>query len=162
MSYDIYIGNAELESEWPGEDGPVAEWTVKGHAEPDAPTFPGDFMTLNGNSRHPGYSQWADFCRQVGLYDLFFAEWEGLMCEHPGIAVLKPEHLAVVKAARELWSAQRPSAIAGWDFDPIFGGKNSVDDGVRGRDGNLARLLWLEWWMDWTLRTCERPALHNR
>ncbi len=175
MSYDIYIGNAELLSEWPGEDDePVAEWTVNSHAEDAAPSFPFDTMTANGNSRHPGYSQWGDFCREAGLYDLFFGveygdppgfgrerpREGGLMRHHPGIAPLTPAILATVTAARQRRQEQHPDAVPGWDFSSWQ--KPELDDGVRGRDHILARLLWLEWWMDYALRTCERPAIYNR
>jgi hypothetical protein len=28
-------------------------------------------------------------------------------------------------------------------------------------DGNLARLRWLEWWVDWALKNCKLPAVGN-
>lgn len=160
MSYDIYIGNAELETPDPDEDGGVltARMIVRHHEEPDAPTFPGDETTKNGNSRHPGYLQWDNFCGTAGLRALFFDEATGLMREHPGTVALGPEHLATVRSARERWERRHPGAVPGWDWPGYPAG---ADDGVRGRDGVLARLLWLEWWMDYALRTCERPAIHN-
>jgi hypothetical protein len=166
MSYDIYIGNAELESEW-SDDEVRAEWIVNGHAEPDAPVFAFDVMTKNGNSRHPGYSQWANFCRQAGLHALFFGSPDdgrshegGLMSNHPGVARLDASILGLITAARIRWQATHPDAIPGFDYDPMW--LKEQDDGVRGRDDVLARLLWLEWWMAWALRTCERPAIYNR
>jgi hypothetical protein len=169
VSYSILIGNAELESAWPGDDEPEARWVVNAHEEPDALTFPFDGMTGNSNGRHPGYGQWADFCRASGLYALFYGIAEpdgrrhagGILSRHPGIVPLTPDMFATVRAARERWLARHPNAIPGWDYPEHFPGRDEVDDGVRGRDATLARLLWLEWWMDWALRTCERPAVHN-
>lgn len=171
MSYSIYIGNAVLESEWASEYGePRAEWVVRPHAEVDAPTFPHDGMTGNGNGRHPSYSQWAEFCRLTGLHGLFYGVDEpdgrrhdgGILSRHPGIVPLTPDMLATVREACERWREAHPGAVPGWDFDPTFPPADAQDDGVRGRDSILARLLWLEWWMDWALRTCERPAIYNR
>ncbi len=159
MSYDIYIGHAELESEWPGDYEPIANWTVSGHAEDDAPAFPFDIMSQRGNSRHPGYTQWGAFCDEAGLRAMFFDDETGLMRRHPGTFPLEPHHLATVRDRKARWMAAHPNAIPGFDWsDPT---PREKDDGVRGRDGILARLLWLEWWMDWALRTCERPAIHN-
>lgn len=164
MSYDIYIGNAE-QTALELEDG---EWscvwngvTVPGMARTDAPTFPHDDMTGNGNSRHPGYSQWGEFCRETGLHALFFDKEDGLMRRHPGTFALTPSHLATVREALAHWKSSHPDAVPGWDYTPGWTGPKYEDDGVRERDGVLARLLWLEWWMDYALRNCPRPAIHN-
>lgn len=162
MSYDIYIGNAEP-TELDEDDGEYRcacnGVCVAGVALPDAPSFPFDRMTANGNSRHPGYSQWAEFCDTARLHDLFHGKESGLMRQHPGTFALSREHLATVRSRREEWQARHPDAIPGWDWSiPQLDGD---DDGVRGRDHILARLLWLEWWMDWALTNCERPAIHN-
>jgi hypothetical protein len=120
----------------------------------DAPTFPHDEMTGKGNYRYPGYSGWADFCREAGLYDLFLDRdgGEALMQNHPGIARLHPEHLTRIRAA--LKARRRTSTLP-----PGFAGWNGEDEGKH--DHILARLIWLEYWMDWALRECERPAIFN-
>lgn len=51
MSYDIYIGNADIRSEW-SDENIRAEWTVEEIRSPDAPIFPNDELTGNSNSRH--------------------------------------------------------------------------------------------------------------
>jgi hypothetical protein len=167
MSYDILIGNAELEAEWASDDGPVARWTVKLTWTEGAPAFPFDFQP-GANVRSPGYSQWADFCRATGLHALFYGgpddgrrHYGGILSEHPGIVPLTPLMLATVVDARERWEQAHPGAVPGFDFAPGWM-LNVADDGVRGRDPILARLLWLEWWMAHALRTCERPAVYNR
>ena len=82
MGYSIRIGNAK--PEWSKDDGELwARWSVDPKALDDAPTFPNDEMTGNGNCRSPSYSGWAYFCRDAGIYDLFLEKWEGLMSPHP-------------------------------------------------------------------------------
>ena len=27
---------------------------------------------------------------------------------------------------------------------------------------HMARLIWLDWWVQWALKNCERPAIYNR
>jgi hypothetical protein len=161
MSYSIYIGNAIIEDRSEDGDGELlARFTVPEIIRHDAPSFPHDDMSNGKNGRHPGYSQWSDFCASAGLTALFFDKETGIMREHPGCFSLTPEHLAIVRAARERWQAEHPAAVPGFDFSR-FMADQSKDDGVRGRDGVLARLLWLEWWMSWALANCERPAIEN-
>lgn len=156
MAYNIYIGNAVPVE----QDG---EWSVRveNATRHDAPAFPFDGMTGHSNRRSPGYTQWSDFCDAAGLSDLFFNEDAGLMREHPGCTALRPEHLAAVRAARVEWGITHPAAVPGWDWSPHAIKAEGADDGIRGRDGVMARLVWLEWWMEWALRECERPALFN-
>lgn len=173
MSYDILIGNAELESEWSADDADeiTAEWVVKIRGAEGAPAFPYDFQP-GANIRSPGYSQWSEFCEATGLYMLFYGiavrddkqHYGGILSSHPGIVPLMPIMLAVVSEARAKWEAANPGAIPGFDYVPMWmdRSKTHTDDGVRGRDGILARLLWLEWWMTWALANCERPAVYNR
>ena len=164
MSYDIYIGNAELESEWPGDGyGPVAEWVVSLCEHTDAPCLPYD-PTGRSNCRSPGYIAWPNFCEEAGIMPMWCDENAGFLRPHPGIKPLLPEHLATVRLKRIEWEAKHPDAIPGWDYNagmfPAPAGE--WDDGVRGRDSVLARLIWMEWWMGWALDNCERPAIYNR
>jgi hypothetical protein len=135
--------------------------TVNGHEEPEAPAFPFDAMSARKNSRHPGYSQWGKFCDLTGLRDFFFEKNYGLMRRHPGTFALTPDHLHRVRVAIGEWQRVYPNAVPGWDYFAEFPGRDDIDDGVRGRDSTLARLLWLEWWIAWALAHCERPAIHN-
>lgn len=167
MSYNIYVGNATLESSWSVEEGCSASWHVEPVALDDAPNFAYDILTENGNSRHPGYSQWSNFCVESGLYRLFYGvdardgynHDGGLLSVHPGCVPLTPSMLAEVTEARVRWECAHPGAIPGFDYDADW--LTSADDGVRGRDAILARLLWLEWWMTWALANCERPSISN-
>jgi hypothetical protein len=146
MGYSIFIGNAELETSWSAEEGGWARWHVAEHSEDNAPNFIGDDLTSNSNGRHPSYSQWDDFCHTVKLHSLFFNKENGLMQEHPGIVPLTTSILEAVRNTREKYTNLYPNAKPGWGD---------------GYDYTLARLLWLEWWMDWALHNCERPAISN-
>ena len=167
MGYSIYIGNGHLT---PVED---EEYTtpysriIKGtlcyfdmHVEevtqPDAPEFPNDEMTGKSNGRHPSYSQWGEFCRIAGLEDLFFNEQTGLMREHPGFAVLEEEHLIVTSYAVSQWMEAHPDAVAGFE---AFSWND--DAPVVGYDPILARLLWLDYWMNWAFENCEHAGVYN-
>ena len=197
MSYDIYIGEAEvipsyrIESEidhdcwqkWlaqlpPDEyallacmllsddapSGAVADWVsergmpgqvyaaslqvqVKRTKHKDAPVFKGDELTGDGNSRHPGYGAWGDFCGDVGLGDLFFNRNAGLMREHPGTFRLEPQHTEAISAALKRYHTKHPNTT------PRFG--NSDEEAC------LARLIWLDWWARWAVTNCKVPAIHN-
>lgn len=169
MSYDIYIGNIEMRKAYQDEEyTEITEHSriIDGktvYFEPyvpevrleNAPTFPNDEMTGNSNNRHPGYSQWAEFCRKAGLYNLFFNE-DGLMNEHPGHAALTQKHADVIQLALMRWEKIFPNSVPG------FGGycPTEGDDEVA-YDGILARLLWLNFWVQWAVKNCENPAIYN-
>jgi hypothetical protein len=161
MGYNIYIGDAK--PEFSKDDGELwARWTVNGMALPDAPTFPNDEVTGNGNCRSPSYVGWSEFCEAVGLHDLFLEKWEGLMGEHPGCKMLHKEHLLQVQAALEKWkrTATKDPGFSGWPkHNPDTNQWETPDDGKY--DHNLARLIWLEFWMRWALENCETPAIAN-
>lgn len=159
MSYDIYIGNAEIESEV-REDEFYVRWIVNGHSEPDAPNFEGDTLTQNTNSRHPGYSQWANFLKEVGLYDTFFNEEIGLMREHPGCFPLTRQHLVKFKDALEYLNMtdKRP---AGLDPRLIKDDFIQIPQGEETHSYNKVRLIWLIYWTEWALRNCQYPAIYN-
>lgn len=161
MGYNFTIGNAV--PEFRNEDGELsARWVVEGASSDDAPTFPNDDATGNGNGRSPSYSVWADFCRDTGLYDLFYDERGHLHAGHPGCVMLKRSDLERVKEARDEWQkkATLPPGFAGYpEFNKEKQEWEHADDGKY--DGALARLIWMEWWMAWALDNCETPAIQN-
>jgi hypothetical protein len=161
MGYTLSIGNAKVESG--NEYGELwARWSVEAATHPDAPTFPNDDMTGNGNHRSPSYSAWAEFARNTGLETLFFDKDAGLIAKHPGCVPLTEAHHTEVLAALNRWraTAEKP---------PGFSGIGALNEKTRqwetpdqGRyDHTLARLLWVEWWMRWALQNCETPAFEN-
>lgn len=161
MGYTFTIGNAT--PEFSKDDGYLsARWVVDGATHPEAPTFPNDGMTGNSNSRSPSYSVWHDFCRAAGIYEVFYDDRGRLNAGHPGCVMVTAEDLTRVREAREIWqrSSSLPPGFAGFEqFDEKTQTWVSPDEGKY--DHTLARLLWLEWWMDWALKNCETPAIQN-
>ena len=157
MSYSIHIGNAEIESGF--EDGEFyASWSVRTHKEEDAPNFEGDDMTGNSNGRHPGYGQWADFLKEVDMYDLFLNRRSSLMYRHPGCHPLKEEHLDRFKEALTKLE-DKDKRPAGLDKRYIENPCVNIEDETHSYD--KVRLIWLIWWTEWALKNCKYPAISN-
>lgn len=167
MSYSIYIGNTKMR---PVEDNEYTtdytrimngslqyfEPIIEEIRRPDAPTFPNDEMTGNSNGRHPAYSAWGEFCRDTGLYGLFFDDFDGLMREHPGHAQLTREHWVIIHTALDTWRSSHPDATPG--FEKFSWEREEPDVGY---DAILARRVWLEWWVRWSLENCEHAGIYN-
>jgi hypothetical protein len=116
-----------------------------------APTFPNDEMTGKGNSRHPSYSGFANFCDDTGLSELFFEEYTGLMRNHPGIFQIRQEHLDVIDEALKNWKEEHPNSVPGFLPDSFSGGKWFNTPVEAGIDHNLARLIWFQFWFKWAI-----------
>lgn len=161
MSYNITIGNAKPYHS--KEDGYLyAKWVVENAATDDAPIFPHDEITGNGNCRSPGYSVWHDFTREAGIEPMWYDKEEGLLREHPGCFILEKHHHTTVIAALERWRlrATLPPGFSGFpEYDKDKQVWKSPDEGKY--DAILARLIWMEWWMAWALKNCETPAVEN-
>lgn len=150
MGYTIRIGNAVPEFS-KDHNELWAEWRVKAESNEWAPKFVNDDLTGNSNERSPSYSAWREFTRVVGLEDLFFKDYEGLMSSHPGCKMFTQQHLDEVQTALIKYQAKAtlPPGFDDWEStEPTH-------------DGWLARLIWLEWWMRWALANCETPAIYN-
>lgn len=93
-----------------------------------------------------------EFCKVTELRDLFFDEDDGLFSEHPGCKLLRQEHLDKVQRALIRYQASTTAKPGFYDWGEPNTGEY---------DGNLARIIWLEWWMRWALATCETPAIEN-
>jgi len=55
--------------------------------------------------------------------------------------------------ALEMYKAKAtlpPGFEAEWDYD-----------GPPNYDYSLARLIWLQWWVNWAITNCETPAISN-
>jgi hypothetical protein len=175
MSYDIYIGNGELVpveyDEYETEyfriiDGKKKffDVEVKRLELEEAPEFPNDKLTGKGNSRHPGYSAWDEFCEEAGVYSLFFNDEDGLMKHHPGFALLKKEHIVSIKQALENWKEAHPVTIdsnGNPDIIPGFESDELESQEIVHYDYILARLIWLDFWMTWAFTNCENAGVYN-
>lgn len=142
MGYDIVIGERVRAGRDAKECG--REFEVERVELAHAPCFDLDDLTGHSNHRAPSYTVWGQFADEVGLHDFFFGT-SGVMRDHPGVELLAEAHLKTVRKAVERWgrSHQLPP---GWG---------------QGQDPQKARLIWLEWWIDWALRTCKVPAIEN-
>jgi len=172
MGYDILIGNAELAEPDDPEDRDglyEASFYVRGVTHPEAPVFENDTMTGKSNGRYPGYGAWADFLRSVELHDLFKNERTGLMRQHPGCHMLAPDHGEKISQALAAYRKKYPNAKPGFGEEILVNSPVIVSD-VRSMDVpdrqvanfHMARLIWLDWWVQWALKNCERPAIYNR
>lgn len=153
MGYSITIGNA---TPWHEKaDGLRSGWSVALEKRDDAPAF-ADEPTQFENQRWPSYGAWTGSMKALGLNELFFGD-EGFFVEHPGCVQITPGHLAIVKAAltrhRET-NGGKPAGFFGYDNKT----HTEIDNG---NDPDLARGVWLEWWMEWALANCETPAIQN-
>lgn len=154
MGYTFTIGNAT--PQFANEYGELrAWWEVEGRANDDAPVFVNDEMTGNSNSRSPSYSAWSDFCKQAGIYSLFYDECGHLIGGHPGCILINKDMLETVQHALTSWKAthNKEPGFEGWSWQ----GEASESK----YDAILARLIWMEYWMRWALENCETPAIEN-
>lgn len=152
MGYNFTVGNAVPEHSKEYFPELSARWHVEGAELPDAPHLPND-VAGHTNCRSPSYSVWADFCRSTGLYGLFYDEQGHLHAGHPGCIGITQEDADVVTAALSRYRAKStllPGFEEGWDYE-----------GPANYDYHLARLMWLEWWMQWAVKNCETPAIEN-
>jgi hypothetical protein len=153
VGYTFTVGNAV--PEFHKDDFPElwARWDVEYVAVDDAPSFVGDEATGKGNSRSPSYSAWSDFCRSTGLYEFFYDDRGNLHAGHPGCLGISKEDADFVTAALHRYRA-KSTLPPGFESDHFHNGPPT-------RDYHLARLMWLEFWMQWAIKNCETPAIQN-
>ena len=164
--YRIQIGEARIAYE-PREQTlgfDIATLFYSDHAEP--PALP--YGVCNWRD-YTGYGRFHEFCIRNDLETLFYGTgWQIPGCRYGpcprsfhrdeplmngGWAVLCEGDLRLVRAARKMRREQVQDApSAWWDGD---------DDGdcPEGYDEDLSFLEWMEWWMEWSLKTCERPII---
>jgi hypothetical protein len=171
MGYTIIIGEACFEGS--REDAYFRVW-AKPEAHDDAPVFPNDPLTGNGNSRSPGYSAWTDFCRDTGLYGMFYGvngrrdpymqadpdchREVPILAEHPGVALLNERDVLAVKHALDQHIAKHGDLAPGfrkWDEKDEDMPAHAMESAQR------ARLIWLHYWSDWAVRNCTWPVIAN-
>lgn len=149
MGYTLKIGEANIEN-YP-EDGYMTIG-VESVENKEAPAFgePTDYT----NSRWPSYTAWANFSRFVNLYEFFFDEDEGLIRQHPGVAPLTEKHRETVNKAYDDFLIKYPNTEAGFAPD----GK---DEDFPEANQWLTRLVWLKYWVNWSLDNCKNPTFYN-
>jgi hypothetical protein len=153
MGIVLTVGNAVLTDKWlPVLERNDPHWVVEDVHHENAPNFNvGDDRC---NSRAPSSSVWSEFCREVGLYELFYNESEGLLRgDWPGVNPLQAAHLDKIQ-----WALDKRRRTNG-GAQPGFDEPNSRSNFRHAVDPQLARLVWLEYWVRWALTNCERPSL---
>jgi hypothetical protein len=163
VGYNIRIGNAEPEFEWPdlayADATPHASWTVPRLSSESAP-YSSD--SGNENQRDPSYTGWDEFTRKVGLHDWFYNKEFGKMRRHPGCYPLTKEDVVLLKSKLDAFKAANPSAEATWcECVHCAPYEKKGDRHNPNANGDLVRLTWLVWWVEYAVANCERPAIEN-
>ena len=153
MGYTFTIGNASPSHNKEYFPELYASWEVAPAKSDDAPIFPGDEMTGNGNSRSPSYSVWFDFCCVTGIRGIFYDNHDRLHASHPGCIGITKEAADFVTSALAEYKSK---ATLPPGFEDDF-----MHKGPANYDYHLARLMWLEYWMQWAVKNCETPAIQN-
>jgi hypothetical protein len=165
MGYTIIIGEAMIDVY---EDSTSLDITAETVELADAPDFPND-VNPRKNVRWPGYCTWHDFCEEVGLFDLFYDDEEGLIRPHPGVRRLTQDHADAIAQALARYPRSKPPGFLGIDaFHELSARAPKLSDASEAffaahspYDSTLARLLWLDWWVRWALAECTIPVFVN-
>lgn len=171
MGYTLIIGEAKFEG--CRDDAYLYVW-AESEAHDDAPTFPNDEMTGNGNMRSPSYKGWSDFCRDTGLYGMFFGidgrrnpymqpdpashRETPIMAHHPGFTLINEEDALAVKQALDRHIAEHGELTPGfrdWREKEEEAPADALACAQR------ARLIWLNYWFDWAVENCTWPVVAN-
>jgi hypothetical protein len=143
MSLSITIGNLYT-TELDEEVGP--QLYIDKLELPYAPSFPND-STGQTNSRSIGYSVWSIFIVETGTYH-FFNDHIGIFSEDFGTKSITAHDCLLIEQIRINYQAKINKA-------PGFCLDEPCD-----YDGNLARLIWFEWWMKWAVLNTSNPGIH--
>ena len=171
MGYNLIIGEACFEGD--KEEAYLRVW-AEPQAHDGAPVFANDPMTGNSNGRSPSYSTWADLCREVGLYGMFYGEngrrdpyMKGdpdchretpILAEHPGYAAINAQDVLTIKHALDQHIAKHGDLTPGfrdWNEKDEDAPANAVECAQR------ARLIWLHYWCAWAVENCKWPIIAN-
>jgi hypothetical protein len=160
MGYDIYIGQGHGKAKMVNGVMDVSKMKVReAFGLPDAPVFENDQLTKNENHRHPSYTVWHEMTKQTGIEDLFFNKKTGLMREHPGTQLLTFEHRNQIRQAKERWLEKYPDAVPG--FEPMVFETKPKEEDIFNPGWTLARITWLDFWVNWAVENCEFPVIYN-
>jgi hypothetical protein len=171
MGMDYAIGQAIFE---PDLDRMTGEWTccpeVQKASHPNYPMFPNCFTDSLASENRGGasYSGMAEFIKEAGLEYLFkgssspsYGTRLGLVQRHPGCVEITPYVIQAVANARfrrQLLDGRSPGYSKRiWNHTL----RRFIETDGEQYDWVLARLIWLEGWMNWAIRNCDRPAFYN-
>jgi len=151
MSYNLSIGEFDYKS-IPSERRAVE---IVQHEDGGPRNSMSLLDVFTSNRICPSYPEWREFCRDVGIYSIFYdGLWKGY---HPLISAgraqpLTEDHLEVFGEAEE-----EACKIPEW-----------FDDGLPLEEREVCvneiyaiRLRWLRFWTEWSLSNCEYPTFLN-
>jgi hypothetical protein len=131
MSLTISIGDAVLDED---EDGRVI--VVCDPADAGGATPPASFFHTATSTIMPSATTWAEFCRRVGLFELFFYQEPWQLWRNRSPLRITPELRAQLADALAAWERDNPPADT---LEP---------DADMGRAYCEATLRWLCWWTE--------------
>lgn len=147
MGYTITIGQLRVDkSPDDGLDCSCMRFDADGVKHDGAPAF-GE-PTDHTNERWPSYSAWSNFLKAVDLYGVFYYGSGHLIGGHPGIRLVTQELVSAVSSALTGYRERNPGVEAAF---------NEGDE----RCGYLCRLIWLDYWLRWSIENCETPVIAN-
>lgn len=124
MTYDLTFGKREYNEEREGE-------SVQRLTRPDAPNFPGAFISAHQSEVSVGIGGGRDF------FALDFPDaWKGAA---PAVVALNPGDLATLDRAISKFQRRHRCAVPSFDATSV--------------DAQLARLLVMRWWAAYALET---------
>jgi hypothetical protein len=151
MPVTITIG----EKVWNDE---IEAWDIERTTSPTAPIFPNDaILEPFGNWRYVDYPVWKALAEECGIQ-----EWLGRIIDSQNsdiIQALNEDDYRTVSEAYLLRTAFNEGK-PGWDFQrDMLEPDQSVGELPSRFDEYLARLLWLRFWIRWSLDNCEAPSV---
>jgi hypothetical protein len=152
MGYGLYIGNADLST-----DGHDLFIDVKDITLEEAPDYK-DFFA-KGNSRHPSYTGWSEFAKEVGLYSYFFHGDDAVIRDHPGEYVLTQSDVIVTSDAKERYRESNREVLEKIELWEVPNrDRFTHEENIK---YNYVRLDWLEFWIRYSVENFEIPIFKN-
>lgn len=165
MAYTIKIGRAVFSKD---KSRVVDVVTVEKKDAPDN----GDYSHKT-NERWPAYAAWSNFAENTGLHGLMFTDHDALIGRHMGEGVILTErHYQTIHNALEAYRAKYPTHRPGYESPPedevvaeFYGVETWLKAGSTWQpdpdiDGNLDRLIWVDWWVRYSLDHYKHPAFY--
>lgn len=171
MGYCIMIGNAAVHV---NEDDKSLEIRIEKATNVLSPSY--ENCDTRSNVRCPSYSWWYEFCEDAGISELFYGVKPRIISQNgyrccpdnfhretalireglSNIELISQDDLDYIRKARIRRERSNGGKPPGFFICNEKTNWHCVDNGV---DPTLARLLWLEFWMDWALKNCAFPSI---
>ena len=136
----------------------------------NAPYYPNDYLTRNKNTRLIRYCFWKRFCEYTKLNDLFYTPpliTKHTIIKYTTITEILPEHINKLIFTKAIMEMNEKDLIPGFalkdinQYEELFkSGYNVTTKVYREVDEFYALLMWLKWWVEWTINNCDNPAIY--